>query len=124
MMLHRICHSVLALAFAGALPAAATDLVVWHAYRGGEKDAFEKVVATYNAAKAAQGVKVSSLAVPYDAFADKITAAVPRGKGPDIFIYARTGSVAGSRPATRSSRSTSSSTRRPPTGTSSRRCRR
>jgi len=88
-MLHRICHSVLALAFAGALPAAATDLVVWHAYRGGEKDAFEKVVATYNAAKAAQGVKVSSLAVPYDAFADKITAAVPRGKGPDIFIYAQ-----------------------------------
>ena len=27
--------------------------------------------------------------MPYDAFADKITAAVPRGKGPDIFIYAQ-----------------------------------
>jgi arabinogalactan oligomer / maltooligosaccharide transport system substrate-binding protein len=27
--------------------------------------------------------------VPYDAYADKITAAVPRGKGPDVFIYAQ-----------------------------------
>jgi len=32
---------------------------------------------------------VSTLAVPYDAFADKISAAVPRGKGPDVFIYAQ-----------------------------------
>ena len=64
-------------------------IVVWHAYRGEEKAAFEKVVAAYNAANAAKGVKVTTLAVPYDAFADKITAAVPRGKGPDIFIYAQ-----------------------------------
>ena len=34
-------------------------------------------------------VKVSPLAVPFDAFADKISAAVPRGKGPDVFIYAQ-----------------------------------
>ena len=67
---------MLALALVGAQPAAAADLVVWHAYRGGEKDAFEKVIAAYNAANAAKGVKVSTLAVPYDAFADKITAAV------------------------------------------------
>ena len=33
--------------------------------------------------------KVTTLAVPFDAFADKISAAVPRGKGPDIFIYAQ-----------------------------------
>ncbi len=39
--------------------------------------------------QAAAGVKVTTLAVPYDAFADKITAAVPRGKGPDVFIYAQ-----------------------------------
>jgi len=73
--------------FAGV--ASAADLVVWHAYRGDEKAAFEKVVAEYNAARAAQGIKVTTLAVPYDAFADKITAAVPRGKGPDVFIYAQ-----------------------------------
>lgn len=66
---------------------AQTEIIVWHAYRGGEKAAFEKVVGQYNASQ--NKIKVSPLAVPYDAFADKITAAVPRGKGPDIFIYAQ-----------------------------------
>ncbi|HYN43417.1 MAG TPA: extracellular solute-binding protein [Thermoanaerobaculia bacterium] len=65
------------------------EIVVWHAYRAEEKAALEKVVAAYNQANAGKGVKVTTLAVPYDAFADKITAAVPRGKGPDIFIYAQ-----------------------------------
>jgi len=72
-----------------SLALAQTEIVVWHSYRGEEKTALEKVVAAYNAAKAARGVKVTTLAVPFDAFADKITAAVPRGKGPDIFIYAQ-----------------------------------
>ena len=27
------------------------------------------------------------VAVPYDAFADKLTSAIPRGNGPDLFIY-------------------------------------
>jgi len=70
-------------------PALAADLVVWHSYRAAEKAAFEKVVANYNTANAAKGVKVTTLAVPYDAFADKITAAVPRGNGPDVFIFAQ-----------------------------------
>jgi arabinogalactan oligomer/maltooligosaccharide transport system substrate-binding protein len=64
-----------------------TELVLWHAYRGEEKTAIERVAADYNAAN--PKVKVTTLAVPYDAFADKITAAVPRGKGPDLFIYAQ-----------------------------------
>ncbi|MCK5665286.1 MAG: extracellular solute-binding protein [Thiotrichaceae bacterium] len=68
---------------------AADQLVVWHAYRGAEKTAFEKVIQTYNQQKAGQGIKVKSLAIPYDAYADKISAAVPRGKGPDIFIFAQ-----------------------------------
>ena len=66
---------------------AATDLTVWHAYRGDEKAAFEKVVSMYNASQKAAVVK--TLAVPYDAYADKITASVPRGKGPDVFIFAQ-----------------------------------
>jgi arabinogalactan oligomer/maltooligosaccharide transport system substrate-binding protein len=75
-------------AFAAAPVAqAATDLVVWHAYRGDEKAAFEKVVGQYNAKQ--KDVVVKSLAVPYDAYADKITASVPRGKGPDVFIFAQ-----------------------------------
>jgi len=64
-----------------------TELLVWHSYRAAEKAALEKVVASYN--QTAKGVKVNTLAVPYDAFADKITAAVPRGNGPDVFIFAQ-----------------------------------
>jgi len=86
-----ICRAALILSLGWALAAPAwtqTKLVVWHAYRGGEKEAFEKVIAQFNAAHAGK-VVVESLAVPYDAFADKITAAVPRGKGADVFIYAQ-----------------------------------
>ena len=80
-----------AVLLAAALPRAAApvEIVVWHGYRGGEKTAFEKVVAAYNASRASRGVKVSTLAVPYDAYPDKISATVPRGKGPDVFIYAQ-----------------------------------
>ncbi len=80
--------TLLALPFLGRSLSGA-ELVVWHAYRAEEKAAMEKVVAAYNTANAAKGVKVTTLAVPYDAFADKISAAVPRGKGPDVFIYAQ-----------------------------------
>jgi len=79
---------VLALAcLASAAAAAQGELVVWHSYRAAEKAAIEKVVAAYNGSH--PGAKVTTLAVPYDAFADKISAAVPRGKGPDVFIYAQ-----------------------------------
>jgi arabinogalactan oligomer / maltooligosaccharide transport system substrate-binding protein len=71
-----------------SLALAQKEIVVWHSYRGGEKAAFEKVVDEFNQANAGK-IKASTLAVPYDAFADKITAAVPRGKGPDVFIYAQ-----------------------------------
>ena len=75
---------------AGAAHAqAANELVVWHAYRGAEKAAFEKVVGMFEKSPGAKGMKVSTLAIPYDAYADKISAAVPRGKGPDLFIYAQ-----------------------------------
>ena len=80
---------LLTLVASTAFPLLAADLVVWHAYRAEEKEALEKVVAAFNASPAAKGNKVTTLAVPYDAFADKISAAVPRGKGPDIFIYAQ-----------------------------------
>lgn len=72
-----------------AMNAAAEELVVWHAYRADEKAALEAVVAKYNELNAAKGITVKTLAVPYDALADKISAAVPRGKGADIFIYAQ-----------------------------------
>ena len=80
---------LLTLIFLAAGIARAAEIVVWHAYRAEEREALDKVVAAFNASPAAKGNKVTTLAVPYDAFADKISAAVPRGKGPDIFIYAQ-----------------------------------
>ncbi|MFY9821116.1 MAG: extracellular solute-binding protein [Thermoanaerobaculia bacterium] len=79
---------VLALAFPVLSFAQAKEIVIWHGYRGGEKAAFEAVVEDFNKANAGK-VHATTLAVPYDAFADKISAAVPRGKGPDVFIFAQ-----------------------------------
>lgn len=73
--------------FAPALASAQKEIVIWHAYRGDEKAAFENVIQQFN--QSHPNIKASALAVPYDAYADKITAAVPRGKGPDVFIYAQ-----------------------------------
>ena len=84
--LFKACFFSLLMLLAG--PITAAELVVWHAYRGKERAALEKVIATFNE-KNGEGIKVKPLAVPYDAYADKITAAVPRGKGPDVFIFAQ-----------------------------------
>jgi arabinogalactan oligomer/maltooligosaccharide transport system substrate-binding protein len=65
---------------------AQTQVTLWHSYRGNEKDAIVQVAEKFNAAN--QDVKIKLLGIPYDAFPDKITAAIPRGKGPDIFIFA------------------------------------
>src|SRR4051812_1152965 len=78
----------LLLGFPVLAAAQAKEIVIWHGYRGGEKAAFEQVIEDFNKANAGK-VHASSLAVPYDAFADKISAAVPRGKGPDVFIFAQ-----------------------------------
>lgn len=74
---------------AGSAFAQGKEIVIWHAYRAAEKAAFEKVLDQFAKSPAAKGMKVSALAIPYDAYADKISAAVPRGKGPDVFIYAQ-----------------------------------
>lgn len=73
--------------FGPRLAVAAEDVVLWHSYRAGERKALEQVVKSFNDKQTE--VKVRLLSVPYDAFADKITAAVPRGKGPDLFIFAQ-----------------------------------
>ncbi|MBU1214716.1 MAG: extracellular solute-binding protein [Gammaproteobacteria bacterium] len=81
---------VAAVLFAGMTigKAQATELVLWHAYRGAEKATIEKVAKLYES-KMAGKAKVTTLAIPYDAYADKISASIPRGKGPDVFIYAQ-----------------------------------
>jgi arabinogalactan oligomer/maltooligosaccharide transport system substrate-binding protein len=74
-------------ALAIAAPASAQEITVWHSYRAGERKALEKVAAAFHEQN--PKIKVNLLAVPFDAIADKISAAVPRGKGPDVFIYAQ-----------------------------------
>ncbi|WP_434390991.1 sugar ABC transporter substrate-binding protein [Melittangium boletus] len=70
------------------LPSArAADLTVWHGYRASERAALEKVVATFNAAQGDKGTRVKLLAIPSDAFTDKISATLPRGTGPDVFVF-------------------------------------
>lgn len=67
--------------------AAPTTVVIWHAYRGEEKEALAAVAQNFN--KTHKDIEISLLAVPFDALADKVSATVPREKGPDLFIYAQ-----------------------------------
>ena len=61
-------------------------LNLWHGYRGAERAAFEHLIDTYNHQQAA--VRVKPLAVPFGGYADKLSAALPRGQGPDLFVFA------------------------------------
>ncbi len=63
-----------------------TQVVVWHAYTGAEQSALDQVVHEYN--RSQHDVAVEAIAVPYGNFADKLQAAIPRGHGPDAFIFA------------------------------------
>ncbi len=55
---------------------------LWHAYRGEEQRALEEVIATTRVGA------VDVLAIPSDAYAAKLAAAIPLGEGPDLFIDA------------------------------------
>ena len=68
------------------LSATAEPLKLWHTYRGAEQEALEQLVEQWNAEH--PGDVVESLALPYDAYTSKLTSAIPRGHGPDIFIAA------------------------------------
>jgi len=81
----KVVALALALAVAACSTPARDGVVLWHAYTGPERDALEAVVARWNADHG--DAPVTLVAVPYDAFADKLTSAVPRGNGPDLFVY-------------------------------------
>jgi arabinogalactan oligomer/maltooligosaccharide transport system substrate-binding protein len=61
-------------------------VVLWHAYTGAEREALEASAGRWNVAH--PEARLALVAVPYDAFADKLTSAIPNGNGPDLFIYA------------------------------------
>lgn len=77
----------LAAALAPRAPAAdRVTVVLWHSYRAEEKKALEESAAEYN--RTAAAIELRLVPVPFDALGDKITQAIPQGKGPDLFIYA------------------------------------
>lgn len=66
--------------------AGAETVTLWHAYRGAEQAALEQVIRRINAEN--PGLEIEPLAVPNAGFASKLTSAIPRGHGPDLFIFA------------------------------------
>ncbi len=61
-------------------------LVLWHSYRGAEEAALKASVAAF--IESADGTPVEVLAIPNEALASKLQSAIPRGNGPDVFIFA------------------------------------
>ena len=68
-----------------AIPEANTQLTIWHAYRGTERAMLEAHLREF---QEQTGQRVRSLHLPYNAFANKLQVAIPRGNGPDLFIFA------------------------------------
>jgi arabinogalactan oligomer/maltooligosaccharide transport system substrate-binding protein len=63
-------------------------LTLWHTYRDAEKTALEEVVTDWNATEAGKKSPIKLEANPYENFADKLSTSIPRGNGPDLFIFA------------------------------------
>ena len=61
------------------------QIVFWHAYRGDEEVALQKLVKDY---ETEHKVRIELLSVPFDAYAAKLEAAIPHAHGPDAFIDA------------------------------------
>jgi maltose-binding protein MalE len=61
-------------------------VTLWHAYSGPERAALEEVAAELE--RTHPDIDLVLVSVPYDAFSDKITSAVPNGNGPDLFVFA------------------------------------
>ncbi len=61
------------------------SITLWHAYSGSERKTIETLSKEY---EKEFNVKINLLAIPFDAFDKKLTASIPRGQGPDVFIYA------------------------------------
>lgn len=68
----------------GLKAALALHVVLWHVYRADEQQAIEQAARVYAAQH--PGVVVEPVALPFDGYASKLEAAVPRGNGPDLFI--------------------------------------
>lgn len=79
-----------------AQPSREQEVTLWHSYRGTEQKALKRLVRAFNQkeqtrAKAFPGyipARVRLLQISFDNLPNKITNAVPRGHGPDLFVFA------------------------------------
>ncbi|MBN2725348.1 MAG: extracellular solute-binding protein [Deltaproteobacteria bacterium] len=63
-------------------------IVLWHSYIGKEADALKEVISRYNSDPSLNGgFQIEVLSVSFNNLPDKLTNSLPRGQGPDIFIY-------------------------------------
>ena len=60
------------------------EIVVWHSYQGAARLAFEKVVAGF---RNKEGWTAAAVAIPPDLLPSRIATLVPRGEGPDVFLF-------------------------------------
>lgn len=60
------------------------EIVVWHSYQGAARLAFEKVVESY---RGKGGWRAAAVAMPADLLASRAASLIPRGEGPDLFLY-------------------------------------
>jgi arabinogalactan oligomer/maltooligosaccharide transport system substrate-binding protein len=81
----KLAGTALALVVAACGAPEPTGVTLWHAYTGDEKTALEASATRWNTAH--PDIPVTLVAIPYGAFADKLTSAIPGGNGPDLFIY-------------------------------------
>jgi arabinogalactan oligomer / maltooligosaccharide transport system permease protein len=62
----------------------ATQVVLWHSYRAEEEAGLLRCAQMYNVHH--PDTRLEVVAVPYDAYSNKLEAAIPRGNGPDLFV--------------------------------------
>ncbi len=60
-------------------------LVIWHSYRGEERILLDEIIQTLSQDFQ---IEIEALALPYQAFSNKLQVAIPRGNGPDLLIFA------------------------------------
>ena len=64
--------------------ARAAEVTLWHKFRGAERQALEKIIEDWNQAHG--DTPVVPMAIPNEAFRNRLETTIPRGNGPDLFI--------------------------------------
>jgi len=78
--------AVLCVAAALLAGPARAEIVLWHTYHADEQDGLEQAIEAYN--EAHPDNPILPQAMPFGGFSGKLRSAIPRGNGPDLFIFA------------------------------------